>query len=241
MRAVAVVPQAPLLAPGLTGPGGESVHRVRAVVMSAVRELGEALNRPDAGPVVAVGGGARTRRHGPHAWGSLGGFGVDLRAPARRPGEPATPAALPPSLTIGCLLLQLSGLPRPLIQQEIAVGAPTRQCLAVGRNLAADAGADAVWLVLGDASARRAPGSPGHYDPRAAGFDASAALALAGADAAGLAGLDPELAAELLASGRAAWQVLAGAVATLPAPASARLLLDGAPFGVGYLVACWQW
>ncbi|HWM40269.1 MAG TPA: hypothetical protein VNS49_24515, partial [Streptomyces sp.] len=76
---------------------------------------------------------------------------------------------------------------------------------------------------------------------------------LENADAGGLLALDEELAYELGASGRACWQVLAGA-ATGGATGSrnesrtgsrneggleGRLLYDDAPYGVGYLVACW--
>jgi hypothetical protein len=49
-----------------------------------------------------------------------------------------------------------------------------------------------------------------------------------------LAGLDPRLARELMATGRAAWQVLAG---VFGAPSAGEILYSGAPFGVSYLVA----
>jgi hypothetical protein len=56
---------------------------------------------------------------------------------------------------------------------------------------------------------------------------------------AALAALAPDLARDLLATGRAAWQVLAGA---LSAPRSGdgldrQVLYADAPLGVGYLVA----
>jgi hypothetical protein len=58
------------------------------------------------------------------------------------------------------------------------------------------------------------------------------------ADPAALAALDPDLAAQLWASGRAPWQVLAGA-------ASGRawrgeLLHSSTPFGVAYHVSVWE-
>ncbi|MCL9798409.1 hypothetical protein MXD58_029670, partial [Frankia sp. AgKG'84/4] len=69
----------------------------------------------------------------------------------------------------------------------------------------------------------------------------------AGPDPAGLLALDPTLATDLLAAGRASWQVLAGALlaatrAGRQQPAAAwtsDLLYDDAPYGVGYLVAVW--
>lgn len=55
---------------------------------------------------------------------------------------------------------------------------------------------------------------------------------------AALAALDAELAAELLAAGRAPWQVLAGAAEG--AGLDGRLLYEDAPYGVGYFVAAWS-
>jgi hypothetical protein len=52
---------------------------------------------------------------------------------------------------------------------------------------------------------------------------------------AALLALDADLARELMATGRAAWQVLAGALAGRQ-PAC-RILYSGDPFGVAYLVA----
>jgi hypothetical protein len=52
---------------------------------------------------------------------------------------------------------------------------------------------------------------------------------------AALASLDPDLARDLLATGRAAWQVLAGAVSA-GGRAAGQVLYADAPFGVGYFV-----
>ncbi|MDX6434458.1 MAG: hypothetical protein QOE54_6824, partial [Streptosporangiaceae bacterium] len=68
-------------------------------------------------------------------------------------------------------------------------------------------------------------------------YDAVVGGAFAAADAAVLAGLDPVSSRELLAAGRAAWQVLAGA--TGRTRLRGTLLADEAPYGVGYLVASW--
>ena len=53
-----------------------------------------------------------------------------------------------------------------------------------------------------------------------------------------LRALDTELAHELKVSGRAPWQVLAGAASGNPA-LKGTLLHEDAPYGVGYLVATW--
>jgi hypothetical protein len=61
------------------------------------------------------------------------------------------------------------------------------------------------------------------------------AAAVQGGDLAALLTLDPALARELMATGRAGWQVLAGAL-TGRAPMSDIRYCDD-PFGVAYLVA----
>ncbi len=91
-------------------------------------------------------------------------------------------------------------------------------------------------LVVGDGSARRTEKAPGHLDPRAAGFDAHVSAALAAGDPVALAALDGSLGAELLAAGVEAWQA---AAVLSPGPWHGSLLLDDAPFGVGYFVATW--
>ena len=91
--------------------------------------------------------------------------------------------------------------------------------------------------MLGDGAATHTERAPGHFDGRAAGFDAAVAAALRDADRAALATLDAGLAAELLAAGRAPWQVLAAATAGIDW--RGELLHSTAPFGVAYHVAVW--
>jgi aromatic ring-opening dioxygenase LigB subunit len=93
-------------------------------------------------------------------------------------------------------------------------------------------------LVMGDASACRTVKAPGYLDERAAPFDAEVARALGAADVAAVQALDAELAYELKASGRAPWQVLAGAAEG--ANLGGALLYEDAPYGVGYVVATWS-
>ncbi len=112
------------------------------------------------------------------------------------------------------------------------------ECLAEGRRLAARADRVAL-LVMGDASACRTLKAPGYLDERAAPYDAEVARALGSADTAALRALDPGLAHDLKVSGRAPWQVLAGA-AEVGAGLSGALLHEDAPYGVGYIVATWS-
>ena len=99
---------------------------------------------------------------------------------------------------------------------------------------------------MGDGTARRSAAAPGYLDERAEPFDTVVEQAFRDGDLPALAALDPDLARDLLAAGRPAWQVLAGALAATTAaatPATAavrprtRILYSDAPFGVAYLVA----
>ena len=80
---------------------------------------------------------------------------------------------------------------------------------------------------------------PGAPDPEAEEYDAGVAAALAAADAAALARLDPDRAAELRVTGRAPWQVLAGAAAGQKDGLRGLLRHQAAPYDVSYLVASW--
>ncbi|ABD12870.1 hypothetical protein ThrDRAFT_01675 [Frankia casuarinae] len=254
--AAAVCPHPPLLVPEVGR--GEPVE-ARAVAVDAVRLLCAA--EPDT--IVVVGDAATEVSYGPAASGSLAGFGVDLRvdlgptAPAPEPSSVLSSPALPLSITIGAWLLGVVGWPGA----RTAVGVPAEispdGAVALGSRLVAGSAPQErlALLVMGDGSACRTLKAPGGLDPRAAAFDATAAAALAAGDPAGLLALDPGLARELLAAGRASWQVLAGALLAAtrdgPGPASpgpgslgpgswnSDLRYDDAPYGVGYLVALW--
>ena len=116
----------------------------------------------------------------------------------------------------------------------VAWDAPSAECRALGEHLA---GRPAVTLVVvADGSARRGEKAPGHLDERAAGFDAEVVEALRAADPERLLALDPAMAAELLAHGRAPLQVAAAAVAGRSGLRCDELEASD-PFGVLYLVA----
>jgi hypothetical protein len=124
----------------------------------------------------------------------------------------------------------------PLHACAVPGDVPAPKALGLGRGLAGLA--DRVGLlVMGDGSACRTVKAPGYLDNRAEPYDAAVAAALAAADTAALAGLDGELSAVLQVSGRAPWQVLAGAAED--AGLAGELLYDEAPYGVGYFVATW--
>jgi hypothetical protein len=189
---------------------------------------------------VAVGadrGGRRTVAAGTR--GSFAGYGVDVIASLGPPGgEPVDPELPLPLLIAGWAAGQQD--PVPTVRGElVAPDTPTGQCRALGAALAAQA-ADVPGpvglLVVGDGAATHTEQAPGHLDPRAAAFDAAVTDALRAADTDALAALDATLAAELMAVGRAPWQVVAGA--TGPGWRG-ELLYTGAPYGVAYHVAVW--
>lgn len=216
----AVCPHPPLLVPELAGEAAGELAGLRAACRRAIRPLLEADD------LVVVGGGPETRAFGPLAAGSFRPYGLDL---AVGPGEPV----LPLSLTVGRWLLAEE---RPVRFQSVAFEAAPAECLELGRELA---GRDVALLVMGDGSACRDEKAPGYLDERSGPYDRRVARALERADAAALGALDPVLSRELMAAGRAAWQVLAGAASVGGRPLRGELLADEAPYGVGYFVATW--
>lgn len=98
-------------------------------------------------------------------------------------------------------------------------------------------------LVLADGAAAHGPAAPGREDPRSAGWDRALAAALAGGDPAALAAaaaVDADPAPTDLLARVAGLRVLAAWTRGRP-PARAAVLAQSAPFGVGYVVARWEW
>ncbi|MET7476648.1 class III extradiol dioxygenase subunit B-like domain-containing protein [Streptomyces sp. NPDC005648] len=234
--AAAVCPCPPLLVPDVAAGAAPELDAARAACTDALGLLAAA--RPDllvaVGPAVPSGRGT----HPQGTPGSFRGFGVDvdvrLGAGQGTEGGPE----LPPSLAVAAWLLERTGWADAPVE-GLGVGEPlaAERCIQVGRDIAARAERVAL-LVMGDASACRTLKAPGYLDERAAPFDAEVARALGAADVAAVKALDAELAYELKASGRAPWQVLAGAAED--ADLAGALLYEDAPYGVGYLVATWS-
>ncbi|WP_018636847.1 class III extradiol ring-cleavage dioxygenase family protein [Parafrankia elaeagni] len=276
--AAAVCPHPPLLVPEVAGVDPIEVRDHAVSAVSRLCALG-----PDR--IVLVGDDVRDAFYDETSTGSLAGFGVDLTVPLGGPTSPARGAGadgadgvgggcrmLPLSLTIGAWLLHEVGWAGARAARGVPATTTPQAAAALGAHLVAAAEADGsrlALLVMGDASARRTIRAPGSLDPRAAAHDAAVAAALAAVDVDALLALDPELARDLLAPGRASWQVLAGAVhrataaalsaapaggAARPAAAApvdvapagpaagwvSRVHYDDAPFGVGYLVVGWE-
>jgi hypothetical protein len=274
--AAALCASPPLLHPALTG---------RALVLPELRtacaEAVARLLRSGAELVVVVGPAPATRewdpdeRLDPAAFApgvSTGGVASGGTASGRvasgrvasggtaSDGAASDRGLLPLPLGLGAMLLDEGGYRGP--RRLIAVGQdePTGTCAALGAELATGTARTAL-LVMGDGSARRSPKAPGHLDPRADPFDAHVERAVRAGRLGALLDLDEALARDLMATGRPAWQVLAGALpdgtgadgsgadgAGMEGSGVAAAGVDGAlatevlyrddPFGVAYLVAC---
>jgi hypothetical protein len=219
--AAALCPSPPLLCAQLTG-RRPVLPELRAACAEVVgRLLGQDLD-----VIVVVGPGAATG-----TWDA--GSRLDLPAFAPPMGERGTGAA-PLALGLGAMLLDQAGYRGPRRLQAVGQDEPAGACAKLGAELAGS-GARTGLLVMGDGSARRTLKAPGYLDPRAAGFDSAVERAIRAGDLAAMLDLDQALASDLMATGRPAWQVLAGALPA-PAPATDVLYCDD-PFGVAYLVA----
>ncbi|MDT9694774.1 class III extradiol dioxygenase subunit B-like domain-containing protein [Streptomyces sp. P17] len=233
--AAAVCPCPPVLVPEVAAGAAPELDAARAACTDALGVLAAA--RPDRLLVVGPAGEEGRGAYPEGARGSFRGFGVDLDVQLGRAAAESA-RELPTSLAVAAWLLERVGWADARIE-GLGVGEPlaAERCIEVGREIAA--GPDRVaMLVMGDASACRTLKAPGYLDERAEPFDAAVARALGAADLAALRVLDTELAYELKASGRAPWQVLAGAAED--AGLYGALLYDSAPYGVGYLVATWS-
>lgn len=236
--AAAVCPCPPILVPEVASGAASELDELRAACDTALRAV------LAAGPelIVVVGPGDGHQWYERGGTGSFLPYGVDLRVRLGREPADARDAAgpsveeLPPALAVGAWLLERAGWLGEVRGLSVPDYLDPALCRENGLQLAESAERVGL-LVLGEGSARRSLKAPGYLDDRAEAFDRGVALALGSADAkGGLASLDDDLAFELMASGRAPWQVLAAAAGT---GRGAELLYHGAPYGVGYFVAAW--
>ncbi|GAA2728491.1 hypothetical protein [Cellulomonas aerilata] len=246
-----LVPDTALLVPGAAG-AAEVLPEVRAAAVAAVEAL---LAASPARVVVVAPGRADRMMPGPFA-PTLAAAGID----DARLGWPLTAGDVHPDVTptrvdgpasaVALALLARCGWSGPTTLAEVAppgteplTVAPGRaaELAALGYGLAS--GPERVaFLVAGSFSARRGSDAPLEHDRRAAAVDGGmlADLADAGPDArVRLAGMAPDLAAELAVTAWAPWQLVLGAV---PRRATVRAAVPhvSAPFGATYAVASWS-
>lgn len=223
----AICPPPPLLAREVTG-----LDPVVPELRRACAAAAERLVRSAPEVIAIVGAGGRTC-----TWPADGHFNLAAFAPALGTGAGRVLGSGPPlplPLGLGARLLDECGYLGPRLLQSVNQDEPTTACLRLGADLA-DLGDRVGLLVMADGSACRSLRAPGYLDPRGAAFDAALERAVRSGDIGPLRVLDQGLARELLAVGRPAWQVLAGAIPG-KAPATEILYADD-PFGVFYLVA----
>ncbi len=212
-------PGPPLLAPQLSD-DPEAV-RLRTTALDAVRGL--LADDPDV--VVVLGTSDRAADWPSAARANLHTYGAPVAPP---------PAVAPLSVGIGALLLDLAGYPGELRLQTVHTEPSIAECVAMAAALNASA-ARTGMIVVADGSARRTLKAPGYLDPRATPYDEAVSQAVASGELESLRELDPVLAAELMASGWAALQVLVEIFAGRRPRTTIHY--DEAPYGVGYLIA----
>ncbi|MEU1530622.1 class III extradiol dioxygenase subunit B-like domain-containing protein [Streptomyces fagopyri] len=237
--AAAACPCPPLLVPEVAAGAAPELAAARDACADALGVL--AASRPD---LLVVVGPAELGEPGAYPEGTPGsfrGFGVDLGVRlGRGGGTPPVPPerTLPSSLAVAAWLLERTDWSdAPVTGLAVPEPFTSERCHGAGAEAAGQA-ARVALLVMGDGSACRTLKAPGYLDERAVAFDAEVARALGAADVAALRALDAGLARELKVSGRAPWQVLAGAAED--AELGGALLYEDAPYGVGYLVAAWS-
>jgi hypothetical protein len=226
----ALCPAPPLLARELTG-ADPVLPELREACLAATANLLTAA--PDL--VAVVGVAEQTRHWDPRSGLDLAPYAPALRAARTCPDDgdgSAPPVPLP--LGLAARLLDQAGYGADRVLHSVGERAPAWDCAALGQQLATAAERVGL-LVMADGSARRGPKAPGHLDERSAPFDAEVERAIRAGDMAALLAMDSDLARDLMATGRPAWQVLAGALAGRQ-PAC-DILYSGDPFGVAYLVA----
>ena len=225
-----VVPSPPLLVPALVPGLVERSAAVRDATVAAARALAQVGRR-----WVAVGVASERRTVSAEAHGSFRGFGVDVPVSLSDSARGSAPERLPLPVLAAAWLRERAGAESVRVEL-LAEDTDVAECVALGERIAG--AEEAGLLVLGDGSTRHDTAPPGWADTRAEGFDTVVRTALAEADCEALLSLDPALAVELQAQGRAAWQVLAG-FARSSGRWSGELLYSEAPFGVAYHVARW--
>lgn len=232
---VAVVPHPPLLVPELAAGAAAETAALRDACLVAARALAS-----ECPCWIAVGAGAPAATG---TAGSLRGYGADVAVsltPSPAPPRDDLPLSL---LVAGWLRAQVDDPELVVSPAPVAAGTRPADCARSGRELAAglaDIPEPLGLLVLGDGAATHTVRAPGYFDPRAEGFDAQVAAALAAPDLGALLALDAQLSEELGVAGREAWQVGAAA-AQASAPAwRGELLYSAAPYGVAYHVALWE-
>jgi hypothetical protein len=235
--AAALCPAPPLLVRELTG-----AHVVAADLRDACLASVAGLVAAEPDVVAVVGAADRTARWSETAVLDLARYApgpviANGQAQPRGAAETAGPGStgtVPSALGVGAWLLGEACGALSRVLHSVSVNEPVGRCASLGAELAS-LRARVALLVMADGSARRGLTAPGYLDERSAGFDAMVQDAVGAGQLDALLDIDPALARDLMATGRPAWQVLAGALAGHKVSSEIRYCDD--PYGVAYLVA----
>jgi hypothetical protein len=221
-----------MVIPEVAAGAAAELDDLRAACDSAVARLRAAA--PDV--LVVVGTGTHTAWRSPGEYGTMRPWGLPMDVPLTGLGGPGS---LPLSLTIGAWLLtrQAEPVAASVVAASVAAEEKPAGCAAFGRDECAARAQRVALLAVGDGSALGAIMTEGAAHAEAEAFDAEVARALGCADVDALLALDPGVSTAVVAAGRPAWQVLAGAAAGTPMVA--QLLYSAAPYNVRYHVASW--
>jgi hypothetical protein len=247
--AAAMCPHPMTLIPEVSGEAGEW-EGLRAACTEAIRQLnvpiwylvGKAVPAANAPQLIVIVGGGETTRSfdSAAAYGTLLPHGVLWRYGWGQEHPEAQP--LPLSLTLGNWLLSQSRIGdkgiflADNVFQAIDFDASTTDCAALGRDLAGRAERVAM-LVMGEGATSMTVTARRDHGGQAKLSDDKVIQALEHADVETLAGL-PGTPFAARATGRAAWQVLAGAVGGQRF--QGRLHWDEEVYGLRYFVASWS-
>lgn len=251
----ALIPSPPILVPELCGGAAPAASGPRADgpepaagnspndVRSAVLGVGAALAEVAAHWTV-LGVAATGRVHGPGTAGTFRGFGVDVPVCLDGTSAPGVPDPdLPLSVLVAGWLRGAVAPHASVRARTLAVDDSVRRCAEFGARLRAELDAAAEpqgVLVVADGAATLSTAAPGYFDERAETVQARLDRALSTGDRSALLELEPHLCADLMVSGRAAYQALAGLFAGDAEPPEVTERYRGAPFGVGYFAGLWR-
>lgn len=224
LAAIALTPSAPVLVPELAGAAAAEVAGYREAALAAAAELPTRW--------IAIGTGAADAVY-TCVRGSFAGYGADVRV-TLDPAAPDIVAAMPLcALMAGWLRGQVN--PQGTVQVRVYDAALDAHAAEEnGRTLRAlldDHEEPVGVLLVADGAITLTAAAPGGHRPEDVPVQDALDDALACGDAAALSRLPDAI------TGRVAYQVLAGVAGS--GPWSARELIHGAPYGVGYFAGVW--
>ncbi|TDP42471.1 hypothetical protein DFR75_1011583 [Nocardia ignorata] len=253
----AVCPHPPALIPAVGGAAAAELDGLRAACIESIRRLrvpkfgaesdGWAVSTseefhsdptlPDL--LVIVGCDETTTAYeSTKTFGSLRRYGIAWDWDIAWCRDDLSSLPLPLSLSVGVWLLTAHGptgmFSRRVDYQSISFDASAEECAISGKDLAAQE-ANVAMLVVGEAAPLEQPTT--HTAIRAADYNDALTRAFAQVDTTALSQLDPVESQTLKATGRAAWQVLAGAAAGREL--EGHVLTDSASHNRGFVVASW--